>query len=172
MKKIRYGVAMSLDGYIAGPNGEYDWIVHDPEVNFAEIWAQFDTLLMGCGTYEPGIAAMGKKAFKGMKTFVASRTMRQEDHPGVTVISELNRDWISRIRAQSGKDIWLFGGGKLFRSLLELGDVDTVEVHIIPVLLGGGISFLPPPVQQTTLKLSSHKVYPTGCVSLFYDVQR
>ena len=56
MKRIRYGVAMTLDGFIAGPNGEADWIVMDPEVNFAEIWAQFDTLLMGRRTYQAGLA--------------------------------------------------------------------------------------------------------------------
>jgi dihydrofolate reductase len=171
MKKIRYMVATSLDGYIAGPNGEYDWIVHDPEVNFGEIWAQFDTLIMGRRTYEPAIATMGKKAFQGKKAFVASHSLRQADHPQVTIVSELTHDWMTTLRAQSNKDIWLFGGGALFRSLLQMGEVDTVEVHISPVLLGDGILFLPPTVQQTRLKLSSHKVYRSGCVSLAYDVQ-
>src|SRR6202011_2177330 len=123
MRKIRYGVAMSLDGYIAGPNGEADWIVRDPEVNFAEIWAQFDTLLMGRGTYEYAIAKRGKAGLQGVKTIVVSRTLRHADHPEVTIISELNRDWIEALRAQGGKDIWLFGGGELFRSLLGLGEV-------------------------------------------------
>ena len=64
MKRIRYGVAMSLDGYIAGPNGEADWIVSDPEVNFAEIWAQFDTLLMGRRTYDAAKARLGEAALQ------------------------------------------------------------------------------------------------------------
>jgi dihydrofolate reductase len=76
MSKIRYGVAMSLDGYIAGPNGEADWIVGDPDLNFAEIWARFDTFLMGRLTYEAAITGMGKKAFRGMKVAVASRLWR------------------------------------------------------------------------------------------------
>jgi dihydrofolate reductase len=76
MKRICYRVAVSLDGYIAGPNGEADWIVSDPEVNFAEIWAQFDTLLMGRRTYEPAASRLGEKAFQGVKVFVASRTMQ------------------------------------------------------------------------------------------------
>ena len=121
MRKIRYRVAMSLDGYIAGPNGEYDWIVQDPEVNFAEIWSQFDTLFMGRRTYEPAIAARGKNAFKGMKTFVASHSLRQADHPQVTIVSEPSHDWMTTLRAQSNKDICLFGGGELFHSLLEMG---------------------------------------------------
>jgi dihydrofolate reductase len=172
MRKIRYNVAMSLDGYIAGPNGEFDWIVPDPEMNFAELWARFDTLLMGRRTYEPAIAQMGKSAFQGKKTFVVSRSLQQADHPHVTVISEMSRDWLKTLRAQNGKDIWLFGGGALFRSLLEMGEVDTVEVSIVPVLLGGGIPLLPPPAQQTKLNLSSHKVYRSGLVSLIYDVGR
>ncbi|MGC2151507.1 MAG: hypothetical protein WA618_05660, partial [Terriglobales bacterium] len=66
--KIRYVVAMSRDGYIAGPKGEADWIEMDPEVNFAELWAQFDILLMGRRTYEPAVAGLGESAFEGMKT--------------------------------------------------------------------------------------------------------
>ena len=81
MKRIRYGVAMSLDGYIAGPNGEADWIVSDPEVNFAEIWAQFDTLLMGRRTYDAAKARLGETALQGVKTIVVSRTPRHTDHP-------------------------------------------------------------------------------------------
>src|SRR6266498_1461744 len=60
MRKIRYAVAMSLDGYIAGPNGEADWIGIDPEVDFAAIWAQFDTLLMGRRTYEAASKRLGR----------------------------------------------------------------------------------------------------------------
>ncbi len=162
---------MSLDGYIAGPNGEADWIVIDPDVNFAEIWAQFDTLLMGRRTYEAAIARLGKASFQGMKAFVVSRTLRQADPPGITILPELSRDSMEKLRSQSDKDIWLFGGGELFRSLLEIDAVDTVEVHIIPVLLGGGVPLLPPPARRTQLSLSSHKIYRSGRISLIYDVQ-
>jgi dihydrofolate reductase len=172
MRKIRYGVAMSLDGYIAGPNGEADWIVHDPEVNFAEIWAQFDTGLMGRRTYEPAIARLGKQAFAGMRTIVVSRTMRQADHPDITIWSQLDRDAIQALRADRGKDIWLFGGGELFRSMLELGEVDTVEVAVMPVLLGAGIPLLPSPATQRKMVLSGHRVYKSGIVRLSYDLQK
>jgi dihydrofolate reductase len=170
MKRIRYGVAMSLDGYIAGPNGEADWIVSDPEVNFAEIWAQFDTLLMGRRTYDAAKARLGESTLQGVKTIVVSRTLRHA--PKVMIISELNRVWIEALRAQSGKDIWLFGGGELFRSLLGMGEVDTVEVAIMPVLLGAGVALLPSPAKQTKLKLSTRKIYRSGIVSLVYEVQK
>jgi dihydrofolate reductase len=172
MRKIRYAVAMSVDGYIAGPNGEADWISFDPEVDFATIWAQFDTLLMGRQTYEAARKRLGNAAFTGITTIVFSRTMRQQDHPEVTVVSELNPDWIQALQARSGKDIWLMGGSELFRSFLDSGSVNTVEVSVIPVLLGSGVPLLPPPYTPATLRLVSHKVYRSGRVSLVYDVQR
>jgi dihydrofolate reductase len=172
MRKIRYGVAMSVDGYIAGPNGEADWISIDSEVDFAAIWAQFDTLLMGRRTYEAARKRLGEAAFAGITTIVFSRTMRQQDHPQVTVVSELNPDWVRALQARSGKDIWLMGGGELFRSFLDSGCVDAVEVSVIPVLLGSGVPLLAPPYTPATLRLVSHEVYRSGRVSLAYDVQR
>ena len=171
MKKIRYGVAMSLDGYIGARDGEYDWIVQDPEINFAEIWAQFDTFIMGRKTYEPAAARVGD-FFQGKKTVVVSRTLRQADHPKLTIISELTRDKIQKLRQESQKDIWLFGGGELFRSMLAMGEVDMIEAAVIPVVLGGGIPFLPTPALQSKLKLAKHKVYSSGIVSLSYEVQK
>jgi dihydrofolate reductase len=171
MKKIRYVVAMSLDGYIAGPKGEADWIVRDPEINFRELWAQFDTLLMGRRTYDAAIVRLGENAFRGPKVVVASRTLRAQDHPNVTIISDLTVERLRSLRERSQKDIWLMGGGEIFRALLEMGQIDTVEVSTIPVLLGAGIKVLPPPAHRAKLKLTGHRIYGSGIVSLIYDVQ-
>jgi dihydrofolate reductase len=171
MRKIRYVVAASLDGYIAGPNGEADWIGIDPEVDFAALWAQFDTLLMGRRTYEAARQRMGETSFSGINTIVFSRTMEPRDHPKVTVVSELDPDWVQALKARSGKDIWIFGGSGLFRTFLDSGHVDTVEVTVIPVLLGGGTPLLPPPYHPAKLRLMSHKVYRSGRVWLAYEVQ-
>ena len=90
---------------------------------------------------------------------VFSRTLKQQDHPKVTVVSELTAGWVRALKTQSGKDIWLFGGSGLFRSFLDSGHVDSVEVAVIPVLLGAGIPLLPPPYTPAKLKLLSHQVY-------------
>jgi dihydrofolate reductase len=170
MRRVRYGVAMSLDGYIAGPKGEADWIVMDPEIDFGAIWSEFDTLLMGRHTFS-SMTAMGGGTSGGVRIVVASRTLDQRAYKGATILSDNLRDAVIALKNESGKDIWLFGGGSLFRSLLELDLVDTVEVAVMPVVLGQGIPLLPAPARQTTLKLMSHRIYSkTGIVSLVYDI--
>ncbi len=171
MRKIVYSVAMSLDGYVAGPNGEADWIVMDPEIDFMGMMARFDTILMGRRTFEAAQAMGGGAAMPGVTSIVVSRTLQQKDHPGLTIIAEDVGGAVARLRADAGKDIWLFGGGSLFRSLLDLGLVDAIEVAVIPVLLGGGIPLLPPPAPRTTLRLVSSKMYKaTGTLGLEYAV--
>jgi dihydrofolate reductase len=114
---------------------------------------------------------LGEKAFKGITSIVFSRTMKQENHPEVTLASELSVDWVQTLKAKSGKDIWLMGGSGLFRAFLDSGCVDTVEVMVIPVLLGGGIPLLPPPYTPSRLRLLSHRVYRSGRVSLVYEMR-
>lgn len=171
MKRICYAVAMSLDGYIAGPNGEADWIPMDPDMDFAELWSRFDILLMGRKTYEMAQTGFEQFGTQGPEIFVASRTLRREDAPNVTIISELTLDAVASLRVQAKKDIWLFGGGELFRSLLAIGAVDSVEAAVIPVLLGEGLPLLPSYAQRVNLKLVEHKPFRSGRMLLKYDLQ-
>lgn len=108
-----------------------------------------------------------------MQVFVFSRTLRASDYPKVTMVSEDAGGVVAALRAEEGKDIWLMGGGVLFRSLLDAGQVDSLEVAVIPVLLGGGIPLLPSPGSRATLQLAGSRIYKkTGIVSLEYTVQR
>ena len=171
MRLVRFGGAMSLDGYIAGPNGEYDWIVMDPEIDFAGIMKQFDTFLIGRKTFD-AMGRMGNagKSSKGITNIICSRTLKQSDYPKLRIEADAERV-VKELKTQPGKDIAIFGGGELFRSLLAVGLVDRVEMSLIPVLLGSGIPLLPPPSGRATLKLRNQRVYTkTGTIGLEYDV--
>jgi len=157
---------MSLDGYLAGPNGEADWIIMDPEIDFTGMMARFDTILMGRRTFE--IAGSGSSP--EMCTIICSRTLRPSDHPKLTITADAAVT-VSGLKATAGKDIWLFGGGALFRSLLDAQLVDRIEVGVMPVALGQGIPLLPAGEQSPRLHLVEHKVFGSGIVGLSYEIQ-
>ena len=170
-RRLRYQVAVSLDGFIADANGGYDWIVHDPGIDFKALYAQFDTVVMGRKTFDL-MASQGESgALPGMEVIVFSRTLPAAKRKGVTITSDDPAETIKELKKQPGRDIWLFGGGVLFRSLLDAGVVDTVEIAVMPVLLGSGIPLLPPGA-PAELTLADRKVLPrTGIVALAYSVK-
>ena len=151
MRRIIYAVATSLDGFIAGPKGELDWIVMDPNIDFSQGFQQFDTLLVGRKTFEP-MAAAGRATMPGMTTMVFSKSLKQDDYPDVTVVSGCGEEAVKSLRENPGKDIWLFGGGSLFESLANAGLVDSVSVAVMPVMLGSGVPLLP----QTSRRVELH----------------
>lgn len=169
MRRLRFSAAMSLDGYIAGKNGEFDWIVMDPEIDFGAMMNRFDTVFLGRKSYEAA-KQHGGGALPGMEAYVVSRTLRPEDCPGVAVTQDF-AGTVNRLKKLDGKDLWLFGGGELFRSALEQKLVDVVELAIVPVLLGGGLPLLPNAQHRAALRLVSQRVYEkTGTILVEYAV--
>lgn len=175
-RRLCYQVAASLDGFIAAEDGSYDWIPMDPAIDFGALFARFDTLVMGRKTFETmqaydgGVDEMG---VYGKETYVFSTTLDQAAHPNITVVRGDVAGVIATVRDVPGrKDIWLFGGGDLFRQCIDLGLVDTVEVAIVPVMLGSGIPLLPHG-GRVALTLTGTQTYEgSGTVLLEYAVRR
>jgi dihydrofolate reductase len=172
MRQLRYSVAASLDGYIAGPDGEYNWIVVDPDIDFAAMYASFSGLVMGRKSYDVYLATGGSPG-PPLPVHVCSRTLPEGERDGVTFA----KDGVAHVRAlkQSGegKPLWLWGGGELFTGLARAGLVDGVDVAIVPVLLGGGLPLFPAAAgPRLSLQLRTHRLYAkTGTLFLEYDIR-
>lgn len=172
MPQLRYAVASSLDGYIAGPDGGYDWIPIDPDIDFPAMYAAVSGLVMGRVSYDVFLATGGAPG-PALPTVVCSRTLPEGVRNGVTFV----RDAIAHVRqlktSREDKPLWLWGGGALFRELAEAGLVDGVDVAILPVLLGAGVPLLPSPGPRLPLRLRTQRLYAkTGTLSVEYDVVR
>jgi dihydrofolate reductase len=125
---------------------------------------------MGRKSYDAA-KQMGGYGMPGPNPYVFSKTLDQANCPDATVSRDPEKT-VTALRKKRGKDIWLFGGGELFRSLLELQLVDAVEVAVIPVLLGDGLPLLPRSEKRARLKLTHHKLFKkTGTLLLNYDVK-
>jgi dihydrofolate reductase len=170
MRHLRYSVAASLDGYIAGPNGEFDWIPMDPDIDFAALYAGFSAIVMGRRSYDVYVSTGGGVG-PALPVYVYSRTLPEGERDGVTFA----RDAVGHVRALKaagdGKPLWLWGGSDLFRELASAGLVDGVDVAVLPIVLGDGIPLIARPGPRLPLRLRAQRTYKvTGTLFLEYDL--
>jgi dihydrofolate reductase len=170
VRKLVLQVAVSLDGYIEGPNGEYDWCFMDQDYGMSEFFRSIDSVFMGRKSYELALS-MGNVEMPHPKLneYIFSTTLK-EVRSGSILIKEDVKAQVEKIKNQPGKDIWLFGGASLTASLMNLGLVDEINLAVHPIILGRGKPLLSNIKNRIGLKLISHKAYSTGLVSLTYTM--
>jgi dihydrofolate reductase len=167
MRKLVAGFAVSLDGYIEGPAGEYDWIVSDPSVDFAAQMAAYDTFLYGRKTYEK-MASYGA-GLAAWQNYVFSRTLAEVSE-GFILVNDNVGQTITTLKEREGKKIALYGGASLLASLLDLQLVDEISMTVIPILLGSGKPMVAILGQRVPLELTGTKTFPNGNVQLDYII--
>lgn len=170
MRKIILGLAVSLDSFIEGPNGEYDWCFTDQDYGLSTFFKRVDTVFVGRKTYEMSLGMEGGGAgFPKFKEYIFSTTL-DKVKDGATLINGDIKTQVQEIKKEKGKDIWLFGGAGLTTSLLNLGLVDELSLAVHPILLGGGKPLFNNIKDRIKLTLVDTKTFSTGLVSLTYNV--
>jgi dihydrofolate reductase len=168
MRKIILGVAVSLDGFIEGANGEYDWCFTDQDYGMSDFFKRVDTVFMGRKSYElTKNMKAGGAGMPVMKSYVFSNTLTELENDAMLVTGDIRKQ-VTDIRNQQGKDIWLFGGASLTSSMMNLGLVDECWLSIHPILLGSGKPLFTGLDKRIMLKLVDTKTYSTGLVSCVY----
>lgn len=171
MKKVVLGLAVSLDGYIEGPNGEYDWCFTDQDYGMKDFFKRIDAVFIGRKTYELMLRMKEQDNFPKMKQYVFSNTLKKVGKDIVLVGGNIQPQ-VNQIKNESGKDIWLFGGAELTSSMMNLGLVDEVSLAVHPIILGSGKPLFMNIKNRVQLSLISTQSYSTGLVSLSFRVMQ
>lgn len=173
MRKLILSLAVSLDGLIEGPNGEYDWCFTDQDYGLADFFKRIDAVFIGRKSYEMTLTMTdsGGGGFPKLKEYIFSTTL-DKVKTGATLIKDDIKAEVEKIKNEKGKDIWLWGGAGLTTSLLNLGLVDELSLAVHPIILGAGKPLFHDLNQRIDLKLIDTKTYSTGLVTLVYEVRR
>jgi dihydrofolate reductase len=175
MRTVIYGGACSLDGFMAGPAGELDWLHFSNDVQqiVATSWASADTILFGRKTWEGAAARGGGGAMPGVKAYVFSRTLTSVPHDsGVELVREEAGTFVRNLKSRPGKDIIVMSGGHFASALIDAGVVDEVGFNVHPVLLGGGIPAFVGTGTRVALELKECRTLDGGCVLVTYKIRR
>jgi dihydrofolate reductase len=162
-------IATSLDGYIAKPNDDIDWLFTDADYGITPFLERIDTIVMGRKSYEV-LARFAPWPYAGKRCHVMTGRPDDFDDDRVTFTSEKPSRLLARLREEPGKDIWLLGGGETVRGFVDTGLVDEMIVSIHPIILGGGAPLIPAGTKETGLTLVDVIRYDSGLVTLTYEV--
>jgi dihydrofolate reductase len=173
-RKVIVYIATSADGYISRLDGDVDWLSRpSPKGNYGmeAFFKSIDTILWGRKTYTKGIEMGMKSSFDSrVKNYVFSRSQETPMLAEFELVKEPIKPFMQRLRAQSGKDLWMMGGGEIIGAFLDEGEIDEFSIHVIPILIGEGIPLISPRHRSIPLKLLSTKKFSDGVVHLNYSV--
>jgi len=173
MRKVILNLAVSLDGFIEGPNGEFDWCLSDQDYGMAEFFFDTDTIFIGRKSYEL-VAGMEDQYFPGIdQVCVFSDTIMNAEHPKVEIITSQKFDErVNQILGDAeGRQVWLFGGADLLTTFLEKRLVTDMLLSVHPVILGGGKPLFKQLQNKVNLMLISTQAYDSGLVQLRYTLK-
>lgn len=174
MRRIILYIATSIDGYIATPDGGVEWLDEIPNPNktdhgYNALLDSIDTVLMGGRTYHEIIGFGVEWPYKNKITYVVSRrNSNVTPNEDVYFITEDIVSKISELKNETGKDIWLVGGGELTTILLNANLIDEMQLCIAPIILGQGIPLFPNKPKESLWTLKDNKTYDTGMITATY----
>ena len=169
MRNIVLGLGISLDGYIARPNGDVDFLFMPKDYSMAPFFATVDTAIMGRKTLDVGLKMSGGSLpASSMTYYVFSHSKPPGQCDSWTFVNESPAAFVRKLRKRSGKDIWLMGGGELARDFLKADLVDELYIGVVPVLLGEGIPLFPSRFPQRNFSLIENKTFSRGMIALKY----
>lgn len=175
MRKVTYGAACSLDGFITAADGGVDWLHFSPDVQeiMAASWAGVDTMLMGRKTWDFAAAQGGVEGAgpPNVTTYVFSRTLRESPAPGVRLVRSDAGAFVRELKTQPGGDIIVLGGGELGQALFAADVIDEVGLNVHPILLGGGTPLFRDAGRRIPLELLESRTIDGGCVVMTYRVR-
>lgn len=174
MRKLILGLAVTLDGYIEGPNGEYDWCFMDQDYGLNDFFSQIDSIFIGRKSYEVAQQHAENnhgEIVPGMKEYVFSTTLKTVRN-GANLIAENSMIEAKKIKEQPGKDIWLYGGAELSDAMMKAELIDELWLSVHPILLGSGKPLFRAQNGRQQLTLLESKTYETGLVSLRYRINK
>jgi dihydrofolate reductase len=172
MRTVTFGVANSVDNFIARADHAVDWLLFSKDVQaiMSAFWKTIDTVVMGRKTYDVALKA-GMSSYPRVKNYVFSRTMSTSPDKKVRIIAADAAEFVGKLKQQKGKGICVMGGGQLAQSLFEADLIDEIGINIHPILLGSGVPLFLPMKRQVDLELRECKVLEHGCVFVTYRVK-